>query len=1216
VNEEERAWKLLIKDFYADLPDDLGLTVHMWDEEDREDDEQGEAQPAQRQLQIFEVVMAATFAHLRSDYQWSVTPKVADGGADFLGEQSLLGENRYGIESAIKIGGQCRKHEGYVNNVLDEFSSSLNTMYQHYKPTFFVVALSANVTQERIKSAREAFEEMSNLHCHVFDRKQVEAMLSDHLWLLKRVLEISQLTKSQQEQVLSYMKDRHVGVPAGSTVTHAPKSVDTGTPFTVDIEVSAGAVLNMRLWWRPRDGSGDRNSVELIDPAGATSPAGTGFATDDPTDDPLRGRRSLEMVTHSVGEVDLGEIRVATDGESGNDEARWLALGHVRVKPVLRPRFYERPFSEALERLGTTYEVGRTHSVASIGVVGVGGSGKSRLCEEFSLRRRREGASVITVTQVQTVDDPLWVLAGLLRELAARAPALGDSADRIVATLDRFASGLARKAEPAIRAIFESHGGRLDREGQQHIVSALRVLITAWNRQAPLVIHLQDMHWCGSDALRLLQELVVQLAEEPGSDQLGTLFIFEGRISEQSEDGLWSSDAFERFLQSVDCELVKCSFAPDQSAEFVSRLFEDRDDSGRRLDSDLLRLQRELIERIDRAAGGNPFHTLEQVRKLRDQGFLGQSPSTGLLFLVKSLPDHFPFPTTVRETIEQRWRYMKSHSPGLALSVWAAALLDDRVPTRLFARLMRELTPDTPLVAVDATEFLWTGGEDDDVIFRHEHYFNFVREFDVPVSDRERIVDVYEGWFAEAKRPDPVDRLRWARALLKRATPDEAKAKRLLRGALQSARRLGDTPLAQHVAATLLDVVWDEDARSPIRTSAFLRYAEQDVDLSRELLTGDRSGAADRLNCLTRRLEQRVARRSAGTQKTKLELTRLHATAAVRRSQVMFNDREPLEAARIAAGAIRDIERASTAHPSLDTDPRWERLEMEALHSEAVALAISGEVDQALETSGRAVEIARRAPSSMGQHVISTYANILLAREPAESESILRRCLSDLGDSASPDATEARDATRINLGMALVLQAHAGAMVRAEAEEALGEAGTLLGDVFDDSYPFGRYPDAAAAALMLGLIDAIGGDADGEEHWFGKARIAAVRGRQMETLWKANIDLATALHRAGGAASESIRDHAHSALVILEDSLAPYPVPDRSARFELVRAPLAQAVRFLTLAGDDRGPEALARYPALREGFQNPEAAILREDRGGYESHEWLRICGEDYILY
>jgi hypothetical protein len=529
---------------------------------------------------------------------------------------------------------------------------------------------------------------------------------------------------------------------------------------------------------------------------------------------------------------------------------------------------------------------------------------------------------------------------------------------------------------------------------------------------------------------------------------------------------------------------------------------------------------------------------------------------------------------------------------------------------------MRELAPGASLAAIDATEFLWTGVEGDDVVFRHEHYFHFVRDFDVPVADRERVIDVYAGWFGEARRPDPADKLRWARALLKRVVPDEAKAKRLLRGALQSARKLGDTPLAQHAAATLLDVVWEEDARSPVQTSIFLRYAEQDVELGRELLTGDRARAADRLNRLSRRLEGRIARQKAGTPRTMLELSRLRVTTELRRSQVMFNDREPVQAACVAAGAVREIERTGATHPSAPADPRWKRLEMEAFHSQAVALAISGEVNDALKTSGRAVEIARNTPSAMGQHVISTYANILLARDPVQSESILRRCLAEIGDLASSDAIEARDATRINLSMALVLQAHDYGLSQSAAEGALGEARNLLTDVFDESYPSARYPDAAASALMLGLIDAIADDAGGEEHWFGRSVIAAMRGRQMETLWKANINLATALHRAGGVTPVTVRNHAHSALVILEDSLAPYSVPDRSARFELVRVPLAQAVRFLVLAGDEDGPETLRRYPALREGFEDPEAGILREDRGGYDSHEWLRIGGEDYVLY
>jgi hypothetical protein len=196
------------------------------------------------------------------------------------------------------------------------------------------------------------------------------------------------------------------------------------------------------------------------------------------------------------------------------------------------------------------------------------------------------------------------------------------------------------------------------------------------------------------------------------------------------------------------------------------------------------------------------------------------------------------------------------------------------------------------------------------------------------------------------------------------------------------------------------------------------------------------------------------------------------------------------------------------------------------------------------------------------------------------------------------------------------LEAHRlGPSETRRAQEKLTEASKLLKPVFSNSFRVGRYPDAGAAALLLGIVSALSDD-DDEVSWFAQAVTAAARGRQMETLWRSHVNLATALHRTSKKPSESLRDHARAGLEILEDTLSPYPLPDRSTRFNLVAIPLAHVVRFLIQLGDEMGFAALERYPLLRNCFQDLKRGILRQDRGGYRNHEWLKVEQWDYVIY
>lgn len=1210
---EQRVWNLLVRNVKLLPPAELRIKVG--------DSATDAAEPAR--LQLFELAVTATLASLCPEYEWHVTANLAgDGGVDFVGRKDFLKHEGYGIAAAVTVGGQCKKRQGSVGNIVQEISGSLVDMVATLDPTFFVVALSSHLDPQRVEQARQRVELAYGRHCHILDRPQIEGLFRENLSILGRILRESQavdggLTVQEAEDVHRYFEQgiaQHT-MPT-SIVSAAPDHVLAGAPFSIAVDVRSTRLASLRLRWRAgRPDRGEAEPVTLIEPVAAALAEGAELDLQRPADDPLRGKCELEMRTHAIGDVDLGEIQVAAPGHPMPDDSGWVSLGTVRVVENMRPRFFELPFRGHLKRLDAEYRRALGGGISSVGVVGAGGSGKSRLCEEFALERRRHDCSIVTAKQAKTLNDPHRLLADLFLGLIDTDVSHEDPARSVIEAIGLYDAALAERSAPAIAPIFAAGTRNAGGVNEQAVISALLLLIVAQARQAPTVIHLQDLHWATIDVLLLLETLAWQLGHaltaSPNTSR-GILFLFEGRVREQQgpgEEG-WDSAPFEAFLEKLDCPRVVCSsFDPRQSREFITRLFEERDPERTAAD-DLRQLRLELVERIDRTAGGNPFHSLEQVQLLKEQGVIGQNPQSGLLYPIRPDLSGLVLPESVFESIRLRWQYMKKRMPDLALLVWGLALLEDRVPTPLFRRLWRELAPDVSLADIDATDLIWTGeGEEREVFFRHENYFRSLRRFEVDIQDREKTVDVYARWFEEMDALDPNDRFRWARILMERQQPDTASVEELLATAGRDAREREDLRLARRILTTALDFAWTQDDRSPIEIDAFLRRCDEDLTLIRQLLGSDSPRAGRRIAGLRGRMESRLTNLPGSAGSTQ-ELRRKVLVADLLEAQHHFLDNRPAQAAEVAAGAVRQLE-VLNPHDQENPSADWDLLEMEALHSHAVGVALSGEDRRALTISQRAVEIARRHPSALACHVECTYAAILLTIDPAEAESVLRACLEDLGDSA--DFEVVRDEADLNLTEAIILRALADQSE--ESAKLLSEARSRAYRVFRKGFQLGKYPDAGAAALLIGIISALEGDAD-EVSWFAQAVAASSRGRHTETLWRAHIDFAVALHRRGEPVEEGVRDHALAAVEIMEETLSYYAEPDDSKRFDLLRSPLAQATRFLLLAGDEKGAALLERYPKLRFSFEDLEGRVLRADRGAESSYKWLRIGDEDYILY
>lgn len=1164
-----------------------------------------------RQYQIFEVVTAIVFSRIRPEYRWSVSPRSKDGGIDFVGRGEFLKSIPLGIDASIVVGGQCKKRTR-AGKLLDELAGSLIAMGRSLKPTFFIAVVSAPLSEERVTNAKLDLEAELRRHCHIFDRRRIEALIADHIEAVAPIIRAG-LPQAKSDGVVRYFRGRGVS-EVTLDVTPTTHRMPAGAPFRLVLDVrhrGAGSGPH-RLRWTPAEGA---SAPTLVAPVGGDSTGGAPVALGyDPTN-PFVDRLELEFLSYSVGKLRLGSVEISGPGPT----ATRADLPDVEVTPNLRPRFYEAPYRRQLEAIEAALVDSEAGEPTVLAILGNGGTGKTRLCQEAGLEGRRRGAEYVTAEQVVSTERPYRIFAELLVSLAGSSLAGENPAEDVIAAVSRLQPDLAKRAGPLITVLVGSTG-KATFDDDQLLLSSFVLLAVARSQSRPVIIHLQNLHWCTLDALEFVERMIWQLQQAGRGDRVNgqrkripVLFLLEGRTHEQraSIDPGWSTRAFEEFLDGLKCRRIRCPHLSDaQSAAFIRRLFEEPWSAHRQLPESFAEAQEELIATLCRTSGGNPFHILEQLRLLRQGGYIQLSRSTGLAYLTQPAIGRIELSRDVLETIRERWTYLAFHARNVALLVAAAAMFEDRLPNRLFISLCRQLAPAlSPPELRELELFRFPDSETDsgDVSFRHENYFQALHQLPLGEQDRRRILDVYLAWLDSNPSTDPDLIFLEARVRLRALPAPDERAEALLRKAVEIGRSQAKPALAARASAILLDeYVWSPARIASSAPDELVQACNDELVLAAYLTAAGRRDVAGRRvdRALERLGNQELT--GAGSATSPLELQRIRLLAMSAR--IKFNDGQPVQAAVISGGLVRRFDRLGPGPEGLlAAEPG---LAMEVLQVHAVATALAGDLEGARKASARATSLALQAP--VGSHaidVISCHGNIMSAFDAPAALDILLRC------AAMPAARTADQPTRMRLqidtGLVRIVLAYQGLDEdSAESGKLLAAASEALSEVYHFASAVGRFSSAAAAALLLGLAAALRGE--DSTRWFAEAVTAASRGRQLETLWRSHLNLAHSLDRAGRSPLES----AAAAMALLEQSLDHLAEPGRSPRFRLVGVPLAAAARYCILAGDTRGTAILEKIPELRALFEDPARGILRTDRGGFTSHEWLRIEGRDYVLY
>jgi len=306
-----------------------------------------------------------------------------------------------------------------------------------------------------------------------------------------------------------------------------------------------------------------------------------------------------------------------------------------------------------------------------VGVVAAAGTGKSRLCSEFTARCRARGIQVAEA-HCPTIGKsvPFLPLLELLRDLFGIAE--NDSADEARRKIAGELSLSGRDFDEVIPLVFELLGVRdpdrvvasMDPEARKRkLLAFVRHLVQARSAGEPLLIFIDDAHWIDSGS----DEFLAQVVEAAGGTR--TLVLVNFRPEYRAE---WTAKSYYRQLplgplgRAATQELLDDLIGRHPSVSFLPDLIQAR-------------------------TGGNPFFTEEVVRSLIESAIL--EGDRGDYRMVRPI-EAMEIPATVQAVLAARIDRLAERERGV---LQTAALIGKEFPWSILDRVA-----DLPASALSA----------------------------------------------------------------------------------------------------------------------------------------------------------------------------------------------------------------------------------------------------------------------------------------------------------------------------------------------------------------------------------------------------------------------------------------------------------------------------------------------------------------------------------
>jgi class 3 adenylate cyclase/tetratricopeptide (TPR) repeat protein len=384
-----------------------------------------------------------------------------------------------------------------------------------------------------------------------------------------------------------------------------------------------------------------------------------------------------------------------------------------------------------------TLEAALTRTLAGqgqvVGVVAAAGTGKSRVCTEFTGRCRARGIRVAEAHCPSIGKNvPFLPLLALLRELFDIAESDGAHEARRKIAGELMLSG--QDLQWVVPLVFDFLGVRdPDRplpamdadERKAKLLASVRHLVQARSAREPLLIFVDDTHWIDSGS----DEFLAQVVEAAGGTR--TLVLVNFRPEYHAE---WTAKSYYRQIplgplgREASRELVEDLIGRHPSVASLPGLIHQR-------------------------TGGNPFFTEEVARSLVESGAL--EGSRGDYRLVRPLAG-LKVPATVQAVLAARIDRLAERERGL---LQTAALIGKEFPRSILERVANLAPGDLSggLAGLEHAEFIFERALYPEAEYAFRHPLTQEVALQSQLSERRKRLHAAIAQAIEALRPDRLD---------------------------------------------------------------------------------------------------------------------------------------------------------------------------------------------------------------------------------------------------------------------------------------------------------------------------------------------------------------------------------------------------------------------------------------------------------------------------